>query len=327
MRRRSVVGGLLAAVAAAPFDALAQRKNLPTIGYLSSNPPDVPVGEVAAFRQGLAEEGVVEGRDAAIEYRFAEGQYDRLPRFAAELVARKVDVIAASGLPATLAAKSSTAAVPIVFIVGIDPVAQGLVESLGKPGGNLTEVTQLIATMVAKQLELLHEVAPTATAIGFLINPTNPNSATLTKSVAAAAETLGVKIIPLSAVDQDGIETAFVVGREKGMGALLFNGDGFLRTQARRLIEMAARYHVPMMFDEREYYVAEGALISYGARRSEMRRQAGIYTGRILKGAKPGDLPVMQPTRFELLINLKTAKTLGLTVSSSLLARADEIIE
>ena len=324
MRRREVVA-VVAAVAAAPFAALAQQKKLPTIGYLSSNSHDVPVGEVAVFREGLAAAGVVEDRDAAIEYRFAEGNYDRLPRLAAELVARDVDVIAASGMPATLAAKSATTKIPIVFTVGVDPVAHGLVESFSRPGGNLTGVTQLIGPLAAKQLELLHEVAPNASAVGFLINPTNPNAATLNKIVGAAAENLGLMIIPLSAVDQDGIETAFSLGREKGMGALLVTGDGFLRTQGRRLIEMAARYDIPMMFDERD--VAEGALISYGARRSEMRRQAGVYVGRILKGAKPGDLPVMQPTHFELLINLKTAKALGLTMPQSLLARADEVID
>ena len=326
MRRREVVA-VLGAVAAAPIAALAQQKKLPTIGYLSSNPPDVPVGEVSAFREGLHKAGIYEGRDAAIEYRFAEGKYDWLPGFAAELVTRDVDVIAASGLPAVLVAKSATAKIPIVFTVGVDPVAQGLVESFGKPGGNLTGVTQLVGTLAAKQLELLHEVTPNASAVGFLINPTNPNAATLNKIVGAAAETLGLRIIPLSAVDHDGVETAFAVGREKGMGALLFSGDAFLRTQSRRLIEMAARYGIPMMLDERENYVAEGGLISYGADRSEMRRQAGIYVGRILKGAKPGDLPVMQPTKFELLINLKTAKALGLTVPQSLLSRADEVIE
>jgi len=326
MRRREVVA-VLCTVAAAPFAAAAQQKKLPTIGYLSSNPPDVPIGEVANFRDGLREAGVVEGRDAAIEYRFADGDYERLPRFAAELVAREVDVIAASGLAAVLVAKSATAKIPIVFTVGVDPVAQGLVESFSRPGGNLTGVTQLGGTLVAKQLELLREIAPSATAIGFLINPTNPNAATLNKIIGAAAENLGVRIIPLSAVDQDGVETAFAIGREKGMGALLFSGDAFLRTQASRLIEMAARFGVPMMFDERENYVAEGALISYGARRSEMRRQAGVYTGRILKGAKPGDLPVMQPTKFELVINLKTAAALGLTVPPALLSRADEVIE
>jgi putative ABC transport system substrate-binding protein len=305
----------------------AQQKQLPVIGYLSSNPPNVPVGEVAAFREGLADVGVVEGRDAAIEYRFAEGKYDRLPRFAAELVTRDVDVIAASGLPAALAAKSATAKIPIVFTVGVDPVAQGLVESLSRPGGNLTGVTQLVGPLAAKQLELLHEIAPNASVIGFLTNPTNPNAAALNKVVSAAAETLGVRIIPLSAVDHDGIEIAFTAGREKGMGALLFSGDAFFRTQARWLIEMASRYRIATMFDEREYYVAEGALISYGVRRSDMRRQAGVYSGRILKGAKPGDLPVMQPTKFELLVNLKTAKMLGLTIPPALLARADEVIE
>jgi putative ABC transport system substrate-binding protein len=326
VRRRDLFA-VFGALSAAPFAAAAQQKKLPTIGYLSSNPSDVPVGEVANFREGLREAGVVEGRDAAIEYRFADGDYERLPRFAAELVTREVDVIAASGLPAVLVAKSATAKIPIVFTVGVDPVAQGLVKSFSRPGGNLTGVTQLVGTLVAKQLELLREIAPNASVIGFLINPTNPNAATLNNIIGAAAENLSVRIIPLSAVDRDGIESAFAVGREKGMEALLVTGDAFLRAQSRRLIEMGARYGMPMMFDERESFVAEGALISYGARRSEMRRQAGVYVGRILQGAKPGDLPVMQPTKFELLINLKTAAALGLTVPPALLARADEVIE
>jgi putative ABC transport system substrate-binding protein len=327
VKRREVLAILAGAAVAGPLAARAQQKAMPVIGYLSSNPPDVPVSEVGNFREGLAEARVIEGRDVTIEYRFAEGDYDRLPRLAAELVARDVDVIAASGLAATLVAKSATAKIPIVFTVGVDPVDHGLVESFGRPGGNLTGVTQLVGALAAKQLELLHEVAPNALAVGFLINPTNPNAATLNKIVGGAAENLGVRIIPLSALDRDGVETAFTVGREKGMGALLFSGDAFLRTQSRRLIEMAARYGIPMMLDERENYVAEGGLISYGAARSQMRRQAGVYVGRILKGAKPGDLPVMQPTKFELLINLKTARALGLTVPQSLLARADEVIE
>ena len=326
MRRRELLA-VAAGVALARVPSVRGQTRLPIIGYLSSNPPDIPVGEVADFKAGLSGAGVIEDRDAVISYQFAEGKYDRLPRFAAEQVARNVDVIAASGLAAALAAKSATAKIPIVFTVGVDPVAYRLVESLSRPGGNLTGVTQLVETLAAKQLELLREVAPNALAVGFLTNPTNPNAATLKESVGAAAERLGVRIIPLSAVDQDGVDAAFAAGREKGMGALLFSGDAFLRTQARRLIEMAARHGVPMMFDEREYYVAEGGLISYGVRRSEMRRQAGVYVARILKGAKPGDLPVMQPTQFELLINLKTAKALGLTVPQSLLARADEVIE
>jgi putative ABC transport system substrate-binding protein len=299
---------------------------LPTIGYLSSNPPDIPVGEVADFKAGLAEAGIAEGRDVVIDYRFADGNYDRLSAFAAELVNRHVDVIAASGMPAAVIAKSATASIPIVFIVGVDPVANGLVESLKAPGRNLTGVTQVVGALLEKQLQLLHELVPGAATIGFLSNPTNPNSATLNNVVAAAAQSLSIQMSPLSAVTEAEIEAAFAVGRDKGMAALLIGGDAFLRAQRPLLIQSAVRYAMPTMYDEREP-VAAGGLISYGTRRSEMRRQAGVYVGRILKGAKPGDLPVMQPTKFYLALNLKTAKALGLTLPQSLLARADEVIE
>jgi putative ABC transport system substrate-binding protein len=297
-----------------------------TIGYLSSNPPDIPVGEVADFKAGLNEAGVIEGRDVAIDYRFADGNYDRLSAFATELVNRHVDVIAASGMPAAVVAKSATATIPIVFIVGVDPVANGLVDSLNAPARNLTGVTVVVGALIEKQLQLLHELVPGATQVGFLSNPTNPNSATLNNVLAAAAPNLRIKILPLSAVTKGEIEAAFAVGRDQGVGALLIGGDAFLRAQGQQLIETATRYAMATMFDEPEY-VAAGGLISYGTRRSEMRRQAGVYVGRILKGAKPGDLPVMQPTKFALAINLKTATALGLTVPQSLLQRADEVIE
>jgi putative ABC transport system substrate-binding protein len=325
MRRRDLLA--LAAGAACVWapSALGQTK-VRTIGYLSSNPPDIPVGEVADFKAGLNEAGVIEGRDVAIDYRFADGNYDRLSAFATELVNRHVDVIAASGMPAAVVAKSATATIPIVFIVGVDPVANGLVDSLNAPARNLTGVTVVVGALIEKQLQLLHELVPGATQVGFLSNPTNPNSATLNNVLAAAAPNLRIKILPLSAVTKGEIEAAFAVGRDQGVGALLIGGDAFLRAQGQQLIETATRYAMATMFDEPEY-VAAGGLISYGTRRSEMRRQAGVYVGRILKGAKPGDLPVMQPTKFALALNLKTATALGLTVPQSLLARADEVIE
>ena len=326
MRRRDLLGGTVAVATLAPFGAVAQQRKLPAIGYLSSNPPNIPVGEVEVFKEGLAETGIVEGRDVVIVYRFAAGNYDLLSAFTAELVARHVDVIAASGAPAAALAKSATASIPIVFTVGVDPVASGLVASLRNPGGNLTGVTQVIGALAAKQLQLLHELVPGAGTVGYLINPKHPNFALLSNNTNAAAGELGVEIVPFSAATPDEIGAAFALGREKGIGALLLVADAFLRAHAQVVIRMADRYAVPTMYDEPEYVMA-GGLISYGTRRSEMRRQAGAYVGRILKGAKPGDLPVMQPTKFQLVVNLKTANALGLTIPQSLLVRADEVIE
>jgi putative tryptophan/tyrosine transport system substrate-binding protein len=213
-----------------------------------------------------------------------------------------------------------------VFTVGVDPVASGLVGSLRNPGGNLTGVTQVIGTLAAKQLQLLHELVPGPRTVGYLINPKHPYFALLSSNAGAAAGELGIEIVPLSAATEGEIEAAFALGREKGIGALLLGADAFLRAHAEALIRMADRFAIPTMYDEPEY-VRAGGLISYGTRRSQMRRQAGVYVGRILKGAKPGDLPVMQPTRFELVVNLKTASALGLTVPPALLAGADEVIE
>jgi putative ABC transport system substrate-binding protein len=325
MKRRDLAA-LLGIATMWPLVAGAQQRRVPTIGYLSSNSPDIPVGEVEAFKDGLAETGFVEGRNVVIDYRFAAGNYDRLPAFAAELAALRVDVIAASGVPAVLAAKSATTSIPIVFTLGIDPVAFGVVESFAKPGGNLTGVTQLVVAPAAKQLQLLHDLVPGARTIGYLLNPKNPNFAPLNNTAGAAAQELGIEIVLLSAVTADEIETAFAFGRERGIGALLASGDAFLRTQGQMLVQLADRYAIPTMYEEPEN-VRAGGLISYGTLRSEMRRQAGVYVGRILKGTKPGDLPVMQPTKFKLAINLRTAKTLGLTIPQSLLALADELIE
>jgi len=325
VKRRQLFAFAAGAAFVVAWSARAQA-NLPTVGYLSSNPPDIPVGKLADFKAGLGETGIVEDRDVVIDYRFANGNYNRLSAFTDELVKRSVDVIAASGMPAAAAAKSATTIIPIVFIVGVDPVANGLVESLKAPTRNVTGVTPVLGALLEKQLQLLHELVPSAVPVGFLSNPTNQNSATLNNVLAAAARGLGVPILPLSAATNQEIEAAFAVGREKGMAALLVAGDAFLRAQGQQLVETAARYSVPTMFDEREY-VAAGGLISYGTRRSEIRRQVGVYVGRILRGAKPADLPVMQPTKFDLVLNLNTAKALGLTVPQSLLARADEVIE
>jgi len=325
MRRRKFVA-LLGGAAVWPLATRAQQKAMPVIGYLSTNSPTIPAGEVEVFREGLKAAGFAEGRDVAIDYRFAEGNYDRLPAFAAEFVARGVDVIAASGLPAALAAKAKTSTIPIVFTIGVDPIAQGLVASLRQPGANLTGVTQTVTILEEKQLQLLHELVPGVVSVGFLVNSQNPNSVAVGERIDAAAKSLGLRLLPLPAVSKDQIEPAFAIGREKAIGALLIHGDTFLREQTEYLVRMAAHYGIPTMFGERDQAVA-GGLVSYGPQRAEMRRQAGVYVGRILQGAKPGDLPVVQPTRFELVINLNTSKALGLTVPQALLARADEVIE
>jgi putative ABC transport system substrate-binding protein len=309
-----------------PRVGAAQQNALPVIGYLSTNSANIPVGEVEVFREGLKAAGFVEGRDVVIDYRFAEGNYDALPALAAGLIARPVDVIAASGLPATLAAKAKTSTIPIVFTVGVDPVANGLVASLRQPGGNLTGVTQAVTVLEEKQLELLLELVPSAMSVGFLVNSKNSNSAAKIEHIEAAAKSLRLQLLLLTAVRYDEIEPAFAIGHEKAIGALLIHNDTFLREQTAHLIRIAAKYQIPTMFYERDQTVA-GGLISHNSQRAEMRRQAGVYVGRVLQGTKPADLLVVRPTKFELIINLKTAKELGLTVPPTLLERADEVIE
>ena len=326
MRRRELIAVLGLPALWWPLQASGQQPAIPVIGYLSSNTPETPVGEVAAFREGLAEAGFAEGRNVAIEYRFAEGNYERLPGFAAELVEHRVNVIAASGLPAVLAAKSASSKIPIVFTIGVDPVAYGLVASLKQPGGNLTGVTQITLALGEKQLQLLHELVPGAGSVGFLVNPKNPNSVEAKQYVEAAARILGLHVLVLPASNMDEIEAAFSAARERRVKALLVGGDNVARAQAKHLVRMAADQRIATMYNDRDY-IAEGGLISYHTVARELRRQAGVYVGRILNGTKPAELPVVQPTRFELVINLKTAKALGLTVPPALLARADEVIE
>jgi putative ABC transport system substrate-binding protein len=326
MRRRDFLAAIGGAVVAVLPAARAQQKTIPVVGYLSSNSPDSPAGEVAAFKAGLSDAGFVEGRGVTIDYRFAEGDYGRLPAFAAEFVTGHVNVIAASGLPAALAAKAATSTIPVVFTIGADPVAYGLAATLRQPGGNLTGVTQVVTALGEKQLQILHELAPSAMLVGFLANQKNPNFAAISEPLYAAARRLGLRLMPISAAVKEEIEPAFVIGREQGIGALLIGGDAFLRTESPQLVRLAAHYAIPTMYDWRESAV-DGGLISYGTRTAEMRRQAGVYVGRILQGANPGELPVVQPTKFELVVNLNTAKALGLTVPQSLLARADEVIE
>ena len=304
----------------------AQQKAMPVVGVLSSDAPTAPVGALEAFQGGLHDAGFVEGHNVAFEYRFAEGQYDRLPGFAAELVGRNVNVIFAGSVPAALAAKAATTTIPIVFNIGADPVALGLVQRLRRPGGNITGVTQLWVELGQKQLQMLHELVPGAEAIGLFLNPKNANAELFERQVRSAAEHLGLRIAILSVSDKDDLDRVLATARKMAIAALLVPADPFLRSDRDRLVRLAARLALPTMYSERDFVVDEG-LIAYGPRFEEMRRQAGVYVGRVLKGENPADLPIIQPTRFELVINMKTAKALGLTVPQTLLAQADEVIE
>jgi putative ABC transport system substrate-binding protein len=303
----------------------AQQKAMPVIGFLSSTSPDTAPFD-PAFRQGLSETGYVEGQNAAIEYRWADGHYDRLPALAADLVGRKVDVIATSGPPAALAAKNGTSTIPIVFGIGSDPVAFGLVSSLARPGGNLTGVSFLTVELLPKLLELLSELVPQAGVIAVLVNPDNQNTPRNIADLQEAAHAKARQLHILKAGTESDIDAAFATLVELHSGALVVVGDPFLTSQREQLVALAARHAVPAIYTFREY-AASGGLISYGANLPAAFRQVGVYAGKILKGEKPTDLPVHQSTRIELVINLKTAKALGLTVPQSLLARADEVIE
>jgi putative ABC transport system substrate-binding protein len=308
-----------------PCDTRAQQPQLPVIGFLSSSSAPGP-GLVVAFAEGLKESGFVDGRNVMIEYRAAEGDYDRLPVLARELVAHKVGVIVAISLPAVLAAKAATSTIPIVFSTSGDPVAFGLAKSLNRPEGNLTGLTLAFDPFGEKRLQLLHELVPNAISIGLLINPANPVTASHKDRIETAAQALGVKLSVLTANREDGLEAAFATAHQTGVGALLIGEDAFFVSRGPLLATFAARYAMPAMHHTRDFATA-GGLVTYGASGGQMRRQVGIYAGRILKGAKPGDLPIQQPTKLELVINLKAAKVLGLTVPPALLARADEVIE
>jgi putative ABC transport system substrate-binding protein len=329
MRRRAFIT-LLGGAAAWPLAARAQQPALPVIGVLVSGTAEGYAGILAPVRQGLSDTGHVEGRNVAIEYRYADEKYDRLPALAADLVRRRVAVIFATGsvLPA-LAAKRATTTIPIVFANGSDPVALGLVPSLGRPGGNATGVSFNATELASKKLEILHELAPRTTVVALLVNPRNPNTEPFIADMQAAAKVLGLKLLVVNAVNAPDLDAAFATIVQQRADALvvgtdtLFNGPR--RTQ--QLITLAAVHAVPAMFGNGRDVVAAGGLISYGTDSNVLLRQAGVYIGRILKGEKPADLPVMRPTKFELFINLKTAKALGLTVPESFLLRADEVIE
>lgn len=325
MRRRDFLGAV-GGVAVWPLAAPAQQSATPLIGYLSSKGPAAEAVIVAAMKKGLEERGFVDGRNVSITYRWSEGEYDQLPRLAADLIEKKVDVIVASGLPATLAAKAANSPIPIVFRLAIDPVAFGLVESFDRPGGKLTGVTMLFDPLTPKKLQLLHELVPNSTSIGLLVNPKNPNAVSHREHAETAVKKLGLRLTVLMAASGRELDQAFADGRQKNIGALLVGDDPLFDVQAEELVGAAARHRITTMYYVRDFVVA-GGLMSYGPRFDEMAKQVGINVGRILTGVKPADLPVQQPTKFELVLNLKTAKALGLTVPSGLLVAADEVIE
>ena len=326
MRRREFIAALGLA-ATRPFAAHAQQPVMPVIGHLSAGSPEQYAHLLLAFRKGLSEAGYVEGQNVAIEYRWAHTDDGRLPELAADLVRRRVAVIATPGsTPASLAAKAATTTIPIVFGIGTDPVQVGLVDSLNRPGGNATGVSYTQAETTAKRLGLLHELLPKAARFALLVNPSNPSTEPVTKDAEAGAVAIGGQIEVLTATTSQDIDAIFARLAKSPADALLVNSDPLFFTRRVQLITLAARYALPTMFSNRDY-VEIGGLMSYGPKLTDQFRQVGIYVGRILKGEKPADLPVMRPTGFEFVINLQTAKIIGLTVPPNLLARADEVIE
>jgi putative ABC transport system substrate-binding protein len=328
MRRREFIRLFSSTVVAWPLTARAQQAAMPVIGFLNSGSPEGFTPQLAGFRQGLNEVGYTEGQNVAIEFRWAKSQYDRLPELAADLVRRRVAVIAATGGGVSaIAAKSVTTTIPIVFTSGGDPVQLRLVASLNRPGGNVTGVNLFTSTLAAKRLELLHELVPAARVVAMLVNPTNSNWEADTKAVQTAAPAIGVQIVVLKASNGTEIGKAFDALSQYKVDAILVGADPLFDNSGRdQLIVLTARHAVPAIYDFRDVTVA-GGLVSYGSNLAEGYRLAGIYAGRILKGAKPADLPVQQPSKFEFVINLKTAKALGLTIPNQMQLLADEVIE
>ena len=330
MKRRefiTLLPGAAACSATWPLAARAQQPAMPVIGLLGPASPDLTADRLHAFRQGLSESGYDEGRNVAIEYRWAENQDDRLPALAADLVRSQVNVIVVIGsTPGALAAKAATTTIPIVFQVGVDPVQVGLVASLARPGSNLTGVTTLNYELTLKRLELLHEMVPSATVMAVLINPTNPNDETLSVGLGAVAGTLGLKVRVLHAGTERDLESVFAALVELRVGGLVISSDAFFTSHSEQIAALALRHALPAIFQFRKF-AAAGGLLSYGGSIADPSRLAGVYTAQILKGEKPANLPVQQATKVELIINLKTAKALGLTVPLPLAGRADEVIE
>jgi putative ABC transport system substrate-binding protein len=327
MRRREFIAGLGGA-AAWPLTAQAQQPALPVVGFVNAGSADALAGRVAAFRKGLGETGYVEGRNVTVEYHWLEGQFDRLPALMADLVRRRVAVIATpASFAASIAAKAATATIPIVFGVGEDPVKLGLVASLARPGGNVTGINYFTQEVVAKRLGLLLELVPKAVRFAVLLNPANATVAETTlREVQEAARTIGLQIQVLNASTNSEIDAAFAALQRERPDALFVAGDGFFTSRRVQLATLAARDRIAAAYANRDFVVA-GGLMSYGTDLADRFRQTGVYTGKILNGAKPADLPVLQPTKFEFVINLKTANALGLTIPETLLATADEVIE
>jgi putative ABC transport system substrate-binding protein len=327
MQRRKFIGLMGGTAVGWPFVARAQQPAVPVIGFLGAPSSVSYVSNVAAIRRGLNEAGYVEGLNVSIEYRWADGQYDRLPALASELVVKGVAaIVTIGGAPSVVAAKLATSTIPIVFTMTADPVQLGLVASLNRPGGNITGVAILGVALEAKRLEMLHELVPKAKLIAVLVNPKNPQVEIQTNELAAASRTAGQEVVVLRASNNPEIDAAFATLADRGAGAVIIGQDTFFTSQTAQFAALAKRYAIPAISPWREHTTA-GILMSYGASLTDAYRQAGFYTGRILKGEKPPGLPILQPTKFELVINLKTARTLGLTVPPTLLTEADEVIE
>jgi putative ABC transport system substrate-binding protein len=327
MKRREFITLLGGAAVAWPFTARAQQPAMPVIGYLHGGDAESGTPDAAAFREGLSEFGFVEGRNVAIEYRWAHNEFDQLPGLAADLVRRRVAIIAAGGgTAAPLAAKAATTTIPIVFGIGGDPVKFGLITSFNRPGGNITGISFLTDELVPKRVGLLHELVPGAVRFALLVNPNSPNTKTVTTDAQAAASAIGRQIEVLTASTSREIDLAFASLVQKRADALLVAPGILFANRRVQLVTLAVRDRVPAIYFDRQFTQA-GGLMSYGANISDVQRQVGIYTGRVLKGEKPADMPVMQPTKFEFVINLQTARTLGIAIPTTLLARADEVIE